>query len=118
MTGGSEKGLRRGGDELDALLRRHRQVVRVLAGHVHRPITAGFGGTIAFSGPSNCFPFGLDIGAERVLNIVHEPTGIAVHLWLPGASPSGPELVSHVQAIGDWGSPITLFRDGAWLVTV
>ena len=112
MTGTTAKGLRRGGGELDVLLRRHHQVVRVLAGHVHRPITARFGGTIAFAGPTTCYPFGLDTGPERVLNAVHEPPAIAVHLWLENASPSGPDLVSHVQPIGDWGPPITLLREG------
>ena len=73
MTGSSAKGLRQGGLELDAILRRHPQVVRVLAGHVHRPITAAFGGTIAFAGPTTCYPFGLDTGPERLLNVTHEP---------------------------------------------
>ncbi len=112
MTGTTAKGLRRGGDELDALLRRHPQVVRVLAGHTHRPITAGFGGTIAFVCPTTCYPFGLDTGPERILNVVKEPPGIAVHLWLPDGSPSGPDLVSHVQPVGDWGDSITLLKEG------
>ena len=58
MTGSSAKGLRNGGEELDAVLRRHSQVVRVLAGHVLRPVTATFGGTIAFAGPTTCYPIG------------------------------------------------------------
>lgn len=112
MTGSSAKGLRRGGRELDALLRRHPQVVRLLAGHVHRPITAAFGGTIAIAGPTTCYPFGLDTGPERILSVVHEPPGIGVHLWLPDASPVGPDLVSHVLPIGEWGAPIPLYKDG------
>ncbi|MBT4489136.1 MAG: hypothetical protein HOC72_16450, partial [Rhodospirillaceae bacterium] len=112
MTGSSTKGLLRGGEDLDALLRRHSQVVRVLAGHVHRPITAGFGGTIAISGPTTCYPFGLDTGPERILSVVHEPPAIAVHLWLQDASPAGPGMVSHVLPIGDWGAPIPLYKDG------
>lgn len=112
MTGTTAKGLRRGGAELAGLLTRHPQVVRVLCGHVHRPITARFGGTIAFAGPTTCYPFGLDTGPDRVLNVVHEPPSIAVHLWLPDASPEGADLVSHIQAIGDWAAPITLLKDG------
>jgi Icc protein len=112
MTGSSAKGLVRGGSELDELLRRHSQVVRVLAGHVHRPITAAFGGTIAIAGPTTCYPFGLDTGPERLLNIVHEPPSIGVHLWLDEASPSGADLVSHVVPVGDWDEPITLLKNG------
>ncbi|MDP6691739.1 MAG: phosphodiesterase [Alphaproteobacteria bacterium] len=112
MTGSSAKGLRSGGEELDALLRRHSQVVRLIAGHVHRPISTAFGGTVAFSGPTTCYPFGLDTGPERLLNISHEPPAIAVHLWLPDASPAGPGLVSHTLPIGDWDEPVTLLKAG------
>jgi len=112
MTGSSSKGLKRGGAELAEVLKRHDQVVRVLAGHVHRPITAAFGGTIAFAGPTTCYPFGLDMGPKRVLNVVHEPPAFAVHTWLPDAAPGEAGLVTHVQPVGDWGEPITLLRDG------
>jgi 3',5'-cyclic AMP phosphodiesterase CpdA len=112
LTVGSAKGLLRGGAELSEVLSRHDQVVRILAGHVHRPITAPFGGTIGFAGPTTCYPFGIDIGPEQVLNIVHEPPGIAVHLWMPDAMPDGPGLVTHVQPLGDWAPPVTLLRDG------
>ena len=114
MTGSSAKGLVRGGAEFAALLARHGHVVRVLAGHVHRPIATAFGGTIAFAGPTTCYPFGLDMGPERVLNVVHEPPAIAVHLWLDDATPEGPGLVTHVVPIGDWGPPLTLLRDGKY----
>ncbi|MFP6774982.1 MAG: phosphodiesterase [Alphaproteobacteria bacterium] len=112
MTGGSAKGLRHGGLELDALLRRHPQVVRVLAGHVHRPITAAFGGTIAFAGPTTCYPFGLDTGPERLLNVTHEPPAVAVHLWLEDATPAGADLVTHILPIGEWAPPMTLLKAG------
>ena len=117
MTGTTAKGLVRGGSQLADLLKQHTQVVRVLAGHVHRPITTSFGGTIASSGPTTCYPFGLDMGSERVLNIVHEPPAIAIHLWLEDASPSGPGLVSHVLPIGNWEAPIPLLREGKRVVS-
>ena len=116
MTGTTAKGLRRGGAELASLLRRHPQVVRVLAGHVHRPVTTRFGGTLAFTGPTTCYPFGMDTGPARVLNVTHEPPGVGIHLWLKDASPDGPGLVSHVLPIGNWGSPVTLLRDGVRVI--
>ncbi len=112
MTGTSAKGLLRGGPAMAAILKKHDQVVRVLAGHVHRPITAPFGGTIAFAGPTTCYPFGMDMGSERVLNIVHEPPAFAVHAWLPDATPDGAGLITHVLPVGDWDAPITLLRNG------
>ena len=118
MTGSSTKGLRHGGAELDALFRRHDQVVRVLAGHVHRPITASFGGTIAFAGPTTCYPFDLYTGPDRLLNISYEPPAIAVHLWLEDAAPAGPGLVSHTIPVGDWLPPLTLLRAGVKVLDV
>ena len=118
MTGSSAKGLVRGGAELDELLRGHGQVVRILAGHVHRAITAEYGGSIAISGPTTCYPFGLDMGPERLLNISHEPPAIAVHLWLPDATPAGPGLISHTLPIGEWAEPITLLKAGVRVLAV
>ena len=111
MTGSSATGLLRGGAELDALLRRHKQVVRVLAGHNHRPTTAEFGGTIAYAAPSTAYPFALETGPEKILAATFEAPAIAVHLWIPDASPSGPGLVTHTLAIGDWDAPV-LLREG------
>lgn len=116
MTGTTAKGLKRGGPELARLLRGHPQVVRVLAGHVHRPIMARFGGAPTFAGPTTCYPFGLDTGPDRVLNVTHEPPGIAIHLWLQDATPEGPDLVSHVVPIGDWGPPIRLLQAGKRII--
>ena len=118
MTGSSAKGLVRGGAELDELLRGHGQVVRILAGHVHRAITAEYGCSIAISGPTTCYPFGLDMGPERLLNISHEPPAIAVHLWLPDATPAGPGLISHTLPIGEWAEPITLLKAGVRVLAV
>ena len=118
MTGSSAKGLKNGGGELDALLRRHPQVVRVLAGHSHRPMTTAFGGTIAFAGPTTCYPFGLDTGPERVLNVTYEPPAYAVHLWLGDASPAGADLVTHTVPIGDWPAPMALLKAGVKVLDV
>lgn len=112
MTGTSAKGLKAGGAEFEQLLRRNPQVVRVLAGHVHRPITTTFGGTLAFACPTTCYPFGLDLGPDRLLNVTQEPPGVGVHLWLEDATPDGPGLVSHVLPLGDWGPSVTLLKDG------
>lgn len=116
MTGTSAKGLMTGGPELAALLQGHSQVVRVLAGHVHRPITTAFGGTIAFACPSAAYPFGLDMGEERVLSVVHEPPAFALHNWLPDAANDMPGLVTHVQPVGSWDEPVELLRNGKFML--
>lgn len=116
MTGSSSKGLACGGPELAALLRRHPQVIRLIAGHVHRPITTQFGGTIAVTAPTTCYPFGLDMGPDRILRMTGEPPAFAVHLWLDDAGHEGPGLVSHIVPIGDWPEPIVLKKDGKRLL--
>lgn len=117
MTGASRQGLARGGAELASLLRRHPQVIRLIAGHVHRPITTLFGDTIASTAPTTCYPFGLDMGSDRVLRMTGEPPAFAVHVWLDDAGPEGPGLVSHIVPIGDWPEPIVLKKDGKRLLT-
>lgn len=112
MTGSTAKGLRDGGAEFSAVIARHDHIVRVIAGHVHRPITTTFGNTIAFAGPTTCYPFDLDMGPERLLNISFEPPAIAVHLWLPDATPDGPGLVTHVKPVGTWPASIPLLKGG------
>lgn len=116
MTGSTADGLTEGGASFDALLRRHPQVERVIAGHSHRAFTTRFGGTIAFVAPATAFPFGLDTGPENVLNVVYEPPGIAVHLWLENATPAGSGLVSHAVSVGDWDPPFTILRNGEFVL--
>ena len=112
MTGSTAKGLKSGGIEFSNLLSQHNNIVRVIAGHVHRPITTTFGNTIAFAGPTTCYPFDLDMGPERYLNISFEPPSIAIHLWLDDATPTGPGLVTHVKPVGSWPASIPLLKGG------
>jgi 3',5'-cyclic AMP phosphodiesterase CpdA len=112
MTGTTSNGLRSGGPELAELLRQHPQVQRLVAGHVHRPISTIFAGTMAYSAPTTCYPFALDMGDERVLRITDEPPAIAVHAWLEHAGPEGPGLITHTVPTGDWGEPLTLLKNG------
>ncbi|MDC6451209.1 hypothetical protein PQY67_13575, partial [Pseudomonadales bacterium] len=95
-----------------ALLKRHPQVVRVIAGHAHRPFTCAFGGTIGFAAPTTCYPFALETSSEQALSITGEPPAIAVHIWMRDAGVGGPGLVTHTVPIGDWGEKIVLLRKG------
>ncbi len=87
MTGASSQGLLRGGAGLADVLRRHPQVQRVVAGHIHRPITSTFGGTVAFAAPTTCYPFGLDMGPERLLRMTGEPPRLPCMCGLRKADP-------------------------------
>lgn len=90
-------GLLEGAAPLEALLRRHPQVERVICGHLHRPITRRFGGTVAMTVPSTAHQIAFDLRAAGPAAWCLEPPGFAVHVWRDGA------LVSHQAASGDFG---------------
>ena len=97
--------------ELAAVIARHPQVEAVLCGHVHRPMTRRFGGTVATTCPATAHQLALDLAAEPRLAVVMEPPACMLHLWL------GPEegLVSHVSVIGGERPPFTVYDGQRWL---
>jgi Icc protein len=78
---------------LGGLLAAHPQVVRVIAGHVHRTIFGTLGGCGVVVCPSTHLQAPLEIGATE-LNLVPEPPGFAVHATVDGG------VASHIQPIG------------------
>jgi 3',5'-cyclic AMP phosphodiesterase CpdA len=79
-------------ERLAEVLARHPQVERVVAGHVHRAVTAEVGGRPALSVPSTYVQGLLDFGATE-LALSDDPPGFAVHVLVDG------KLVSHVQPV-------------------
>jgi 3',5'-cyclic-AMP phosphodiesterase len=77
---------------LAAVVERHPQVGRLVAGHMHRAITAVLAGRAVLAVPSTYMQARLDFLAER-LQTVPEPAGFAVHVLLDG------EVSSHVQQV-------------------
>ena len=71
---------------------RHRQVRRIVAGHVHRTMTGELGGAPVLTVPSTYVQAELDFGADEI-RLSAEPPGFAVHAWLDG------ELVSYVVTV-------------------
>jgi len=100
-------GLRQGGPELAALLRRHPQVQRVVCGHLHRPIQALWAGTLAMTAPSTAHQVCLDLAPDAASRFTLEPPGFLVHAW----SATAP-LVTHQAAIGTYPGPYP-FHDEA-----
>ena len=70
----------------------HPQVRRIVAGHMHRTISAELGGRSVLAVPSTYVQAQLDFGADEV-QISAEPSGFAVHALVDG------ELISHVQPV-------------------
>jgi 3',5'-cyclic-AMP phosphodiesterase len=77
---------------LGEVVERHPQVRRIVAGHVHRTISAGLGGCAVLTVPSTYVQARLKIGSEEI-EFAAEPAGFALHAVLDG------ELISHVQPV-------------------
>ena len=92
---------------LRAVIARHPQVERVIAGHLHRPIVARFGGTIASTSPSPSHQVALDLSDQAASRFVMEPPGFQLHLWREGVG-----VVSHTAAIGDFSGPYPFYEGG------
>ncbi|WP_328664154.1 metallophosphoesterase [Nocardia salmonicida] len=68
------------GAELGEVISRHRNIVRVLTGHVHRVITAPFAGTVVSVAPSTFRQTSLTLRADRQIGYLAEPTGLLLHV--------------------------------------
>jgi 3',5'-cyclic-AMP phosphodiesterase len=78
---------------LAAVIARHPQVRRVVAGHVHRQITAELAGRPVMTVPSTYVQARLDFAAQEI-ELSADPAGFAVHAVFEG------EVISHIQPIG------------------
>lgn len=87
------------GAELEAeVLGRHRNVIGVVAGHVHRLVMTPFGGTVASCWPSTGAQVALRLDGTRYL-YVDEPPAVALHHWTPDGG-----LASHLSPVVDAGT--------------
>ena len=92
--------------ELADVVARHRQVLRIVCGHLHRPIQALVGGTLATTAPSTAHQVALDLEDEP-LAFTMEPPACHLHVWSPATG-----LVTHTSYIGEFDGPY-LFASGA-----
>jgi Icc protein len=77
---------------LGEVLERHRPVARIVAGHVHRTITAELAGRPVLTVPSTYVQARASFGAPEV-EWTAEPAGFALHAVLDG------QLISHIQPV-------------------
>jgi 3',5'-cyclic-AMP phosphodiesterase len=87
-----------GAEALGALLERHRQVQRIVSGHVHRPVQALWHGVLASTCPATAHQLALDLDGTRPRSrITLEPPAVQLHAW---SATDG--VVSHTSPIGDY----------------
>ncbi|MEM9148841.1 MAG: phosphodiesterase [Pseudomonadota bacterium] len=89
----------RNGEALAAVIARHSHVVRVIAGHHHRPVTVAWAGTIGQIAPSVAHQVHLDFSEREMAEWVLEPPAFLLHLW------TGETLISHTAYVEGYGGP-------------
>jgi len=92
--------------ELADVVARHRQVQRIVCGHLHRSIQALVGSTRATTAPSTAHQVALDLEDEP-LSFTMEPPACQLHVWSPATG-----VVTHTSYIGELDGPY-LFASGA-----
>lgn len=84
------------GDRLAELVAAHGRVVRVLCGHVHRPVHAAFGGTIASICPGVAYQVPLRLAPDAPVELLYQPPAFQLHVWTPGHG-----IVTHTDYLHD-----------------
>jgi 3',5'-cyclic AMP phosphodiesterase CpdA len=74
-----------GAAELRAVIERHPQVVRVIAGHLHRPIQTNWGATIVSCAPSTTHQTRCNLRPDHEPVLTDEPPMLQLHWWNEGA---------------------------------
>ncbi|RQR54514.1 phosphodiesterase [Burkholderia sp. Bp9126] len=97
--------------KLDALLRGHPNVERVLCGHVHRTMFARFGGTIASAVPAPAHQVAFDLrdGGPSAFRL--EPPAFAVHRYTPETG-----MVTHHVYVDEGDGPYPFYEPTGELV--
>jgi len=98
-----------GADAFGQIVAQHRQVERILCGHLHRSIQARIGGhATASTAPSTAHQVALDLSPRGTAAFMMEPPGYQLHLWRPEVG-----LVTHTGVIGEFAGPYPFFEEGA-----
>ena len=87
-------------DALGAVVARHGQVERVIAGHVHRALQRRWFGTVASTAPSPTHAVDLDLRPGAAAAYIYETPGLQLLHWRDGDG-----LVGHLLLLGRFDGP-------------
>ena len=94
-------------EAMGAIIRRNKQVERILCGHVHRPVQVRWCGTLASIAPGTAHQMVLDLAPDAPSRWRLEPPAVQLHLWRADTG-----LISHTSTIGDFGPARPFTEDG------
>lgn len=110
IDGMDQVGLLEGTTELEALLSTHRNVERIVCGHLHRSIQARFANTFASTCPGPAHQIALNLEPDTASAWNFEPPGYQLHAWLGG------RLVTHTGVLGQFDGPYPFRNPGGALL--
>jgi Icc protein len=93
-------------DMLGALIARHPQVERIVAGHVHSTMLRRFHSTIAMTCSATYQQNFPDLHRPERLAVIIEPPACLLHVWRESTG-----MLTHTNLIGDYG-PLVELHDG------
>ena len=83
-----------GSDRLRDIVARHPQLVRIISGHLHRPIETMWGSTLVSCAPSTAHQTQCNLHPDHSPVIAAEPPAVQLHWW------TGDGFVSHTTPFG------------------
>lgn len=92
-----------GEDHLARVLARHPQVIRILAGHVHRFSLTSLADRITLTAPAIVSSLALRLAPGATPASFCEPPAMLLHHWRDG------KIVSHLQPLGPYRGPYEFF---------
>ena len=97
-------------DMLGAVIARHPQVERIVAGHVHSTMLRRFHGTLAMTCSSTLYQMFPDLYQTERLSAILEPPACLVHVWREATG-----MLTHTSLIGDYGPLVDLHDGTNWI---
>jgi Icc protein len=97
-------------DAFAAIIARHPQVERIVAGHVHSIMVRRFHGTLAMTCPATSYHLLPDVQQPDRLVVQMEPPSCLLHIWNEQAG-----MTTQSSQIGDHGPTKTLYDGQRWI---
>jgi len=97
-------------EDFGAIVARHPQIERVLAGHIHCAMQRRFHGTLAASCPSTATQIHLDFAHPDRLSVDQSAPACLLHSWHEATG-----LLTHTSYIGDPGPVDTVYDGEKWV---